>query len=97
MGVVGSLCDNEKELGQRKTNKHRKLPEVQKKQNKKLAAILGEEDAKERKEFNKVEKIVVEGLQKLISKNSKLMHLDLSDTGLSEDMILEIAKAVNVS
>jgi Ran GTPase-activating protein (RanGAP) involved in mRNA processing and transport len=39
----------------------------------------------------------VEGLQNFISQNTKLMHLDLSDTGLSEDMILEIVKAVNYS
>lgn len=98
LGVVGSFCENESELKERKTNKKHRPPElIKSKKAKKAAALLGEEENKDRIEFNTLEKVVVEGLQNFISQNTKLMHLDLSDTGLSEDMILEIVKAVNYS
>jgi len=40
---------------------------------------------------------VVENLQHFIAQNGKLIHLDLSETGLSDEMIYEIIKALNYS
>lgn len=40
---------------------------------------------------------MTDALQTLISKNTRLVHLDLSETGLSADMILELVKAINLS
>ncbi len=62
-----------------------------------LDQALGAHEVKGMKEFNQLERFVVENLQNFIAQNSKLLHLDLSETGLSEDMIYEIIKALNYS
>ena len=68
LGVVGSYCDNESELKERKTNKRHRLPQIiNSNKSKKVAALLGEEESKNKVEFNTLEKIVVEGLQNFIS------------------------------
>jgi hypothetical protein len=69
LGVVGSYCDQESELKERKTYKKHKPPEIIKSKKTKNAAVLllGEEENKNKIEFNAIEEIVVKGLQKLIS------------------------------
>jgi hypothetical protein len=56
--------------------------------------MLGAEPKGKEKDFNDQEKEVVELLQLMCNKNLSLRHLDLSETGLSSEMILELAKAL---
>jgi hypothetical protein len=43
---------------------------------------------------NNAEKIISGYICKLIDKNRKLQHLDLSDTGMSSKMLSEISRAM---
>ena len=62
-----------------------------------MQKLLGIEAKTKPKSFNDLEKEVVELLQKMLTKNGKLIHLDLSETMLSEDMLIELAKALKYS
>jgi hypothetical protein len=64
------------------------------KQQIKLQKLLGEEPGIKRKDFNQNEKIVVDLIQHFLMSNTKLMHFDLTQCGLTSDMLLEITKAV---
>jgi len=88
-------------LANRKTNRKRKDPpkESINEKDELLAKMLGEESTQrpKKKLFNENEKKVVDLLQLMLSSNSNLMHLDLSECGLSADMLLEISRSIKFS
>ena len=94
---IGSVCQNFQELESRKSFRKRTEPKGKTAAQLKIEKMLGMDDSMKQKNFNEQEKKVVELIQHLLMKNGKLIHFDLSETMLSEDMILELAKAVKYS
>jgi hypothetical protein len=81
----------------RATNQKRKEKKEKTKAEKKMDALLGMPEKTNEKNFNDQEKEVVDLLQLMLNKNHNLRHLNLSDTGLSANMILEVSKAIKAN